>query len=68
MTWKVFSGELSDLFAAMCIIRASKDGFGETPDGVARCLRSHLHRGLGYLASGNETKSIADFGTRWLIK
>lgn len=67
MTWKVFAGDQSDIYAAVTYIRARQDGFPETPDGVAACLRAHLHRGLGYLASGTGTRSISDLVNRWLL-
>ena len=66
MTWKVFAGEQSDVYAALTLMRARQDGFPETPDGVAACLRAHLHRGLGYLASGTNTRSLSDMVARWL--
>jgi DNA sulfur modification protein DndE len=66
MTWKVFAGEQSDMFSALVLLRAQKDGFPLTSEGIASCLRAHLHRGLAYLASGKETKSISDFTKRWL--
>ena len=67
MTWKVFAGEQGDIYAAVIYLRARNDGFPDTPDGVAACLRAHLHRGLGYLASGTSTRSISDMATRWLL-
>jgi DNA sulfur modification protein DndE len=66
MTWKVFAGEQSDIYAALTLMRARQDGFPDTTDGVAACLRAHLHRGLGYLASGTNTRSLSDMVTRWL--
>jgi DNA sulfur modification protein DndE len=66
MTWKVFAGEQSDIYAALTLMRARQDDFPDTPDGVAACLRAHLHRGLGYLASGTNTRSLSDMVTRWL--
>ena len=66
MTWKVFSGEHGDIYSALCWLRAGKDGFTEGTDGAAACLRAHLHRGLSYLASGKETKTLSDLSTRWL--
>ena len=66
MTWKVFAGEQSDVYASLTLMRARQDGFPDTPDGVAACLRAHLHRGLGYLASGTNTRSLSDMVTRWL--
>ena len=66
MTWKVFSGEYSDIYSALCWLRVPKDGFPDGPDGAAACLRAHLHRGLSYLASGKETKTLSDLATRWI--
>jgi DNA sulfur modification protein DndE len=66
MTWKVFAGDQSETFSALTLMRARKDGFPLTSEGIANCLRAHLHRGLTYLASGHETKSISDFAKRWL--
>jgi len=65
MTWKVFSGDWSSIFAAMITLRARQDGFDTAPDGLATCLRLHLHRGLGYLASGKEKNQIEAFMSRW---
>ena len=66
MTWKVFAGDQSEIFSALNLIRARKDGFPLNSEGVANCLRAHLHRGLTYLASGQETKSLSDLAKRWL--
>src|SRR5215471_16794929 len=49
MSWKVFAGEHGDVLAAIVSQRACLDGFSESPDGVAICLRAHIQRGLGYL-------------------
>lgn len=65
MTWKVFSGEESDTLSAILEIRAKKDGMTDEPDELANCLKAHLHRGLAYMASGQETKTITDFIQRW---
>lgn len=66
MTWKVFAGDQSDIFIALILMRVRKDGFPITSEGIANCLRAHMHRGLTYLSSGKETKSISDFAKRWL--
>jgi len=66
MTWKVFAGESSDELAAVIYQRSAMDGFGDQPDGAAQCLRSHLHRGLGYLASEKDISGISGFLKRWL--
>ena len=65
MTWKVFAGEESDLYASLLILRAQKDGMSCTPDGLAKCLRAHVNRGLSYLSSGTETRCVTDFIERW---
>jgi DNA sulfur modification protein DndE len=65
MTWRVFAGEYSDTLAALLVLRARKDGLSEEPDGVANCLKLHLHRGLGYLASGKDKGTIESFMSRW---
>lgn len=67
MTWRVFAGELSDVFTALLILRAREDGLGSGPEAVAECLRLHLHRGLGYLTSSKQVKNVEDFFRRWLL-
>ncbi len=66
MSWKVFAGENADQLAAIIFKRASTDGFTDSPDGAAKCLRAHLHRGLGYLASEKDVTGISGFLSRWL--
>lgn len=67
MTWKVFAGEYGDVYAAIAKMRAAAD-FGSTRDeDVAICVRAHLHRGLGYLASGTNTRSVFDLTARWIL-
>lgn len=67
MTWKVFSGDDGEFLSAIVHMRASVDGFDQETEGPATCLKAHLHRGLSYLASGNETRTVADFIVRWQI-
>lgn len=66
MSWKVFAGEHSDIYAALIAMRCRKDEMEETPEAQANCLRFHLHRGLGYLSSGKDVKTIDGFLRRWL--
>jgi len=66
MTWKVFSGEMSEVFSALTWLKVRQDGYPVSADGASSCLRAHLHRGLAYLASGKDTRSISDFETRWI--
>lgn len=65
MTWKVFAGEHSEMFATLNRVRAKEDGFQSNNEGYANCFRAHLHRGLAYLSSGKDTKSLSDFVSRW---
>lgn len=65
MTWKVFAGDDSETLRAIVLLRSVKDGLGNQAEGINKCLRAHINRGLSYLASGKETKSIADFIERW---
>ena len=65
MTWKVFAGEEGETLAALIHLRTEKDGLGKSADGPGKCLRAHVNRGLSYLASGKETRSIGDFIERW---
>ena len=67
MTWKVFAGEHADAIAALVYLRASLDGFTNDPEGIGQCLRAHLHRGLGYLASESGYPGITGFMERWLM-
>ena len=67
MSWKVFAGESSDTLAALITQRAIADGLNNSNEERADCLRAHLGRGLEYLGSGYETKSIAYFLERWAL-
>lgn len=67
MTWKVFAGEQADTIASLIYLRASSDGFSNDSDGSSQCLRAHLHRGLGYLASESGYPGITGFVQRWLM-
>jgi DNA sulfur modification protein DndE len=66
MSWKVFAGELSEVYASLCWLRAQQDGFPRSHEGVANCFRAHLHRGLTFLTSGHKNKSIAEIMDGWL--
>jgi DNA sulfur modification protein DndE len=61
MTWHVFGGEYHELYFALLKERCLADGIDVTDDSaVNRQFRLHLHRGLGYLATPNRIRSIAD--------
>ena len=67
MSWKVFAGDQSDVFVALLEARAILDGFSAKNEDKAECLRAHIARGLEYLGSGSETKSIGAFLSRWAM-
>lgn len=60
MTWQVFGGEHSELYWALLKARCAKDGLGLDDASVSQQFRLHLHRGIGYLATPNQTKNIGD--------
>ena len=65
MSWKVFAGDQSDIFSALITNRAIKDGYNHSPEVRTEYLKAHLTRGLDYLGSGYDTKSISAFLVRW---
>jgi len=60
MTWPVFAGEYHELYLALLKERLVRDGFELSEKELNRQFRLHLHRGIGYLASPNTIRSIAD--------
>ncbi len=60
MSWKVFGGEVTDVYAALIRERCVLDGLGVEPKVVAEQFRLHLHRGIGALAGGGKLRSLAD--------
>jgi len=61
MTWKVFSGDASDVLAAAVMIRHREYVQSGGGDSIIEYLRKHIHRGLGYLSSGQPIKSVSEF-------
>jgi DNA sulfur modification protein DndE len=60
MTWPVFAGEHHELYLALLKERCHRDGVELSDKELNRQFRLHLHRGIGYLASPNTIRSIAD--------
>ena len=60
MTWQVFGGEYSELYWALLKARCAKDGIALDDESIAQQFRLHLHRGIGYLATPNQIKTISD--------
>lgn len=66
LTWKVFAGDYSEIIAAMLkadlIARQTNN-----PELEANSLlHAHIRRGLGFLASGSEVRTIEAFFGKWL--
>ena len=64
IAWKVFAGDLAESLSALLFHRLAHDCNDLHAD-AGPALRAHVTRGLGYLASGTETRSISDFVRRW---
>jgi len=58
ITWRVFGGEMSDVFILALKQRCYQDGLGTDPDTLAQQFRLHLHRGISYLAGDPNLKRI----------
>ena len=59
MTCKTFAGEHEDLYQALLIDRAQKEGGEITKDALLNCLRAHITRGIVFLTARKELKDIA---------
>ncbi|MBD2595428.1 DNA sulfur modification protein DndE [Nostoc spongiaeforme FACHB-130] len=60
MAWRVFGGEMSDIFLLALKQRCHNDGLGTDKETLATQFRLHLHRGIGYLAGDPNIKKIED--------
>lgn len=60
MTWHVFGGEHHELYLALLKQRCLRDRLDISVETLNRQFRLHLHRGIGYLATPNRIRSIAD--------
>lgn len=67
MSWKVFAGDHAELYAALVQVSKQADESNMRRNDSA-FLHAHLRRGLGYLASGTETRSIEQLVAKWLGK
>lgn len=59
MTWKVFTGPHPEIYAALLEERCRTDGLPADEETLARQLRLHLHRGIGYLFGDQTIRDIA---------
>jgi DNA sulfur modification protein DndE len=60
MTWQVFGGEAHEVYLALLKERCVQEGLGTSDDVLLKQFRLHLHRGIGYLATPQAIRSIAD--------
>lgn len=68
MTWRVFTGEDSDIYLGLFALRCRKDGIPPNDThALANEFRLHLHRGIAMLASARNISGISQMMTR-LIK
>ncbi len=66
LTWKIFAGDYSEIFASLLnsdLIRHRLGNSELDPNGL---LHAHLRRGLGFLASGSDIRSIEAFVEKWI--
>jgi DNA sulfur modification protein DndE len=60
MSWAVFGGEWHEIYLALLKARCLRDRLDTSGETLNRQLRLHLHRGIGYLATPNRIRSIAE--------
>ncbi|MGO9463293.1 MAG: DNA sulfur modification protein DndE [Isosphaeraceae bacterium] len=60
MSWHVFGGDAHEIYLALLKERCIADGMGIADEVLARQFRSHLHRGISYLATPHTIRSISD--------
>lgn len=60
MSWQVFGGEHQELYLALIKQRCVQDEFELNAATITKQFRLHLHRGISYLATPNQIKSIHD--------
>ncbi|AKV69721.1 MULTISPECIES: DNA sulfur modification protein DndE [Microcystis] len=58
LSWKVFGGEMADIFLIALKQRCHQDGLGTDKETLTQQFRLHLHRGIGYLAGDAKLKKI----------
>lgn len=57
MTWRTFTGGLENLYMALVISRAKKDGVSLDKVELNNYFKLHLHRGISYL-NGSDTEEL----------
>ena len=57
MTWRTFTGGLENLYMALVLSRAKKDGITLDKGELNNYFKLHLHRGISYL-NGSDTEEL----------
>ena len=57
MTWRTFTGGLENLYMALLVSRAKKDGIPLDKGELNNYFKLHLHRGISYL-NGSDTEEL----------
>ena len=65
MTWKVFAGDQSQTYETLLKHDHAMRTDAGNPMDQGALLHAHIRRGLGYLSSGTEIRTINDFIARW---
>ena len=60
LSWKVFGGEMADIFLIALKQRCHQDGLATDKETLTQQFRLHLHRGIGYLAGDQNIKKVED--------
>jgi len=60
MSWKIFAGKFEDLYLDLLKMRCLDDGLTLNDENLHKQFRLHLKRGIGYLSSNKNMRSICD--------
>ncbi|WP_330205332.1 DNA sulfur modification protein DndE [Cyanobacterium sp. Dongsha4] len=61
MSWNTFGGEIAEILLLALIHRCYQDGFEINAETLNQQFRLHLHRGINYLVTDLESKTLSDF-------
>lgn len=60
MTWKVFGGEYSSIYAALLLERCLQEQGNTETQSLNMCLKEHITRGVGYLLGKKNLTDISE--------
>lgn len=64
MSFEAFGGAQSALYRALLEARCAREGLGTDEETLARELRRHVHRGMGYLFADRRIRRVGDLVRR----